>query len=187
MTSLDDHRTSNTRTEIVKLAQKVRQVIVLSHSKPFLCDLWKERPKGDDSTALRINRAGNGSEIAIWDVQNDSITQHEKNHELVRAYLQASDPTKEREVAVALRPILEGFLRVAYPEHFPPGEILGSFIKECRKRTNKQDQILSKCDIGELDALREYANKFHHANDVEINDGELANFAERTLKFCSRR
>jgi len=191
MTSLDEHRTLRTREEIVALTARVRQVVVLSHSKPFLCNLW-EQSDGNVSTALRINRAAVGSEITVWDVRNDSISEHDKRHELVRGYLQAADPGKERQVAAALRPILEAFMRVAYPEYFPPGTLLGPFLGICDQLVGENDQILAAGDITELRALLDYANQFHHDTNpawqtAAINDAELSDFAERTILFASRR
>ena len=191
MTSLDEHRTLRTREEIMALAARVRQVIVLSHSKPFLCNLWEQSDR-NLSTALRINRAVVGSEISVWDVRNDSISEHDKRHELVRGYLRAADPDKERQVATALRPILEAFMRVAYPEYFPPGTLLGPFLGLCDQRVGANNQILSAGDIAELRALLGYANLFHHDTNpawqtAAVNDAELTDFAERTLLFASRR
>ncbi|QFT29471.1 hypothetical protein FIV00_03155 [Labrenzia sp. THAF82] len=144
------------------------------------------------STALRINRAVVGSEISVWDVRNDSISEHDKRHELVRGYLRAADPDKERQVAAALRPILEAFMRVAYPEYFRPGTLLGPFLELCDQRVVANNQILSAGDIAGLRALLGYANLFHHDSNpawqtVAINDAELTDFAERTLLFASRR
>lgn len=191
MTSLDDHRTLRTRQEIMAMAARVQQVIVLSHSKPFLCSLYEQADK-NVAIPLRFNRATTGSEIAVWDVRNDSISEHDKRHELVRSYLQAADPAKEREVAQALRPILEAFMRVAYPEQFPPGTLLGPFIGLCEQRVGGNEEILSASDIAELRALLEYANRFHHDTNpawqtAVINDAELSDFAQRTLLFASRR
>lgn len=191
MTSFDEHRTLRTREEIMALRARVRQIIVLSHSKPFLCNLWEQSDR-NVSTALRINRAAVGSEITVWDVRNDSISEHDKRHELVRGYLQAADPDKERQVAAALRPILEAFMRVAYPEYFPPGTLLGPFLGLCDQRVGRNNEILSVGDIAELRALLGYANLFHHDTNpawqtAAINDAELTDFAERTLLFASRR
>ncbi len=191
MTSLDDHRTLRTRQEIMAMTARVQQVIVLSHSKPFLCSLYEQADK-NVSISLRINRAAIGSEIAVWDVRNDSISEHDKRHELVSVYLQVADPTKEREVAQALRQILEAFMRVAYPEHFPPGALLGPFIGLCDQRVRGNNEILTATDITELRALLDYANRFHHDTNpawqtAVINDAELRDFSERTLTFASRR
>jgi len=191
MTSLDEHRTLRTREEIFAISQRVQQVIVLSHSKPFLCRLWEQVDR-NASTAFRINRAAVGSELAEWDVRNDSVSEHDKRHKLVRQYLTAANPAKEREVAAALRHILEAFMRVAYPEHFPPGQLLGPFIGLCEQRHGMSNQILAANDITELRALLDYANQFHHDTNpawqtAAINDAELTDFVERTLLFASRR
>ena len=191
MTSLDDHRTLRTRQEILAMAARVQQVIVLSHSKPFLCSLYEQADK-NVVIPLRINRAAVGSEIAVWDVRNDSVSEHDKRHELVRAYLRVADPTKEREVAQALRPILEAFMRVAYPEFFPPGTLIGPFLGRCEQQVGGNDEILSAADTAELRALLDYANRFHHDTNpawqtANVNDAELSDFAERTLLFASRR
>lgn len=191
MTSLDEHRTLRTREEILAMGRRVQQVIVLSHSKAFLCNLWEQADR-NAVVALRINRAVVGSDIAFWDVRNDSISEHDKRHELVRGYLRAADPTQERAVATALRPILEAFMRVAYPEYFPPGTLLGPFIGNCEQRVGRANEILSAADIAELRGLLGYANRFHHDSNpawqvAAINDAELTDFVERTLLFASRR
>ena len=191
MTSLDEHRTLRTREEIKAMAARVQQTIVLSHSKAFLCNLWEQADK-NTTTSIRINRAGGGSEISVWDVRNDSISEHDKRHELVRAYLQAADPDRERQVAEALRPILEAFMRVAFPEYFPPGTLLGQFIGLCEPRLGRANEILSAGKFGELRALVDYTNQFHHDTNpawqtAVINDAELSDFADRTVHFASRR
>ena len=53
-------------------------------------------------------------------------------------------------------------------------------------------EILSIADIKELQELLVYANHFHHDTNpawqtAAINDGELTDFARRTLLFASRR
>jgi len=191
MTSLDEHRMLHTRAQIIALSRMVQQMIVLSHSKPFLCDLWDQADR-NARTALRISRAAAGSEIAVWDVRNDSISEHDKRHERVRGYLQAANPDDERMVAQALRPILEKFLRVAYPEHFFPGQLIGPFLGVCEQRVGGPNEIISQADIDELRTLKDYANRFHHDSNQaweteHINDIELSDFAGRTLLFSSRR
>ncbi len=189
ITSLDDHRTLRTREEIMRLSERVEQVIMLSHSKPFLCDLWNQADK-NTATALRINRAESGSEFSEWNVRNDSISEHDKRHELVRGYLVSANPDKDREVAQTLRPIMEAFMRVAYPEHFPPGKLLGPFLGIADQYVGTNREILSVGDIAEARELLKYANQFHHDNPTwqttAINDAELSDFARRTLIFTSR-
>lgn len=190
MTSLDEHRSLTTVQEVRRLLPRVAQIIVLSHSKSFLCNLWEGASIADRS-AIRLVRAAAGSTFAPWDVRQDCITEHDRRHELVTGYLQAADPAIERQVAAALRPILEAFARVAYPATFQPGGLLGPFIGICEQRVNTPAPILGQADIAELRALLDYANLFHHDSNPAwatqaINDQALVNFAQRTLAFARR-
>lgn len=188
MTSLDEHRTLRTRQEMRGLCSRVEQMIVLSHSKPFLCALWTDASTNDRS-AFRLVRVASGSEIAEWDVRNDSITEHDKRYELITGYIQSGGAAVERKVAEGLRPTLEAFMRVAYPIEFPPGQLLGPFLGVCNQRP---DTVMSQADATELRGLLDYANRFHHDTNAAweteaINDAELTDFAERVVLFISRR
>ncbi len=189
VSSLDEHRSLMTVQEIRRLAQRVGQVIVLSHSKPFLCKIWE----GTDRTqraAVVVARDASGSMLAAWNVDQDSVTEHDRRHGVLREYLQ-SGGTNAREVAESIRPVLEAFLRVASPEHFPSGSLLGQFRDKCRRNVGTPQQILDAALVNELHDLTEYANRFHHdTNTAEateiINDGELTGFVDRALKFAAR-
>lgn len=189
ISSLDDHRALTTVQEIRRLAGRAAQVIVLSHNKPFLCRLWE----GTDSTmraALEVTRDPAGSTIRVWDVRQDSITEHDRRHALLRGYL-TSGTGDMRQVARSIRPHLEAFLRVACPEQCPPETLLGPFLNVCEQRVGTPRQILDHPSTQELHELVEYANKFHHntnpAWETEaINDGELRGFADRALRFARR-
>lgn len=169
---------------------RVSQLIVLSHSKPFLCQLW-EGAAPATRQAITIRRDAVGSTFALWDVNQDCISEHDRRHALVEAYLMAADPATERHVAVALRHILEAFMRVAYPATFSPGTLIGPFLGICQQRAGQQNQILSQADIDELRDLLAYANRFHHDTNLAymtavINDHELTQFSERVLAFTRR-
>lgn len=190
MTSLDEHRRLTTVQEMQRLCGRVRQMIVLSHSKPFLCAVWEGADRTNRS-AIRIVRDATGSTLAVWDVRQDTLTPHDRRHELVREYIRTADPAREREVAAALRPILEAFMRVAHPATFPPGTLLGPFIGICQQRHGQPGEILSLAAATELRALLDYANRFHHDTNpawetAVINDQELLSFATRTLAFATR-
>jgi wobble nucleotide-excising tRNase len=191
MTSLDEHRSLTTIQEMRRLAHRVSQVIIMSHSKPFLCALW-EAADTTTRTALRIVRDGSGSTLAAWDVDRDCITEHDHRHALVTDYIQGKLGLDERAVAGALRHILESFMRVAYPAAFPPGSLLGQFLGLCNQRVNTSSEILAAIDITELRDLLDFANKFHHdtnpAWETEtLNDQELLDFCKRTLAFARRQ
>lgn len=187
ISSLDDHRSLTTVQEIRRLGDRAGQVVVLSHNKPFLCRIWE----GTDQTlraALQVVRDGAGSTVRPWNVEQDCITEHDRRHALLRDYLAGAAPNN-REVARAIRPLLEAFFRVACPEHFPPGTLLGPFRHLCSQRAGTPQQILDAQALQELGDLTEYANRFHHdTNPIweteAINDGELEGFVRRALSFA---
>jgi len=189
VSSLDDHRTLSTVHEICALVPRVAQIVVLSHSKPFLCALWE----GIDPTlrsAFTVERAASGSTLRAWDVNQDLITDHDRRHALLRDYVNAAAGDR-REVAEALRPTLEAFMRVAYPRHFPPGSLLGPFWGRCEQRVGTPDEIMIQADIDELRRLTDFGNRFHHDSNPAyrtqtINDAELLDFTNRTLAFATR-
>lgn len=190
LTSLDEHRSLVTAQEMRRLLDRVRQIVVLSHSKPFLLGLWKEAPV-NARAGMRIVRAQVGSTLEFWNVNEDSITEHDRRYARVAVYVLAANPANERTVAADLRPMLEAFMRVAYAGNFPPGKLLGPFINHCEQRLGTADQILSQADITELRAILDYANRYHHDTNPtwqteNINDAELENFARRTLTFIRR-
>lgn len=189
ISSLDDHRSLTTVREIRRLAERAGQVIVLSHDKRFLCRIW-DGANATMRSALEIVRDGNGSTVHAWDVAQDSVTEHDRRQLQLRGFVDSGtgDP---RETARAIRPHLEAFLRVACPEHFPPGTLLGPFLGLCRQRLRTPEEILDHVATQELGELKEYASRFHHdtnpAWETEVtNDAELRSFVQRTLDFARR-
>jgi wobble nucleotide-excising tRNase len=190
ISSLDEHRSLTTVQEIRRLVDRVAQVIVLSHDKKFLARIWAGANGRMPTTALQMVRDGQGSTLATWNVSDDATTEYDRRHALLREF-HVSGRGDAREVACAIRPVLEGFERVAHPEHFPPGTLLGPFVTVCDQRVGTNAEILVADDIRVLREILEYANRFHHdtnpAWETEtINDGELRGFVNRALAFVRR-
>ena len=187
ISSLDDHRSLATIQRIRRLAQETKQVLVLSHSKRLLCGIWSGANRKDCSP-LEIVKSAENSTLREWDVSEDATTEHDQRHALLREYA-TNQNVAENEVAAAIRPHLEGFLRVACPGDFPPRKSLGQFIKNCHEREGTGDEILNASETVELEEIVEYGNRFHHDADEawepgEINPTELLVFVNRTLKFA---
>jgi len=193
MTSLDEHRTLSTVKEVLGLRSVVKQVIVMSHSKPFLLSVWDDTRKNDPRSAMKVERDVNDtSTLSAWDVTREAVTAHDKRAELVQSYIVSPIGHDERQVATGLRPMLEAFLRVAYPEWFPAGTMLGEFIMKARRALGTADQRMSRTDIDELETLKDYGNLFHHDTNAAyqtqaINDAQLLDFAQRTVAFTRRQ
>ena len=192
VSSLDDNRSLTTIQEIRRLLLRVAQVIILSHSKPFLCQTW-ESSDATQRAALQVRRDGpTSSVIDTWNVDADLVTEYDRRHEKLRTYLANGATGNLRDIAVDIRPLLEHFCRVAYTADYPPGYLLGNFRDKCQTRINQRNQIMSALDVQELRDLTDYGNKFHHDSNpygyltVTLTDAELRGFVDRALRFCSR-
>lgn len=191
VTSLDDGRSVTTAQEIRELSGIAGQTIILSHSKQLLCSMW-EYTDPKRCSSLEVRRSPGGSTIDLWDISDAAITEYDRRHARLRDCATGTF-TDYRQVAQSLRPILEGFLRIACPEFFPPGTLLGRFITQAQSSLNAGQQILSQGDLAELEAIKEYANKFHHDTNkawdsevANINVQQLCGFVQRVLLFTRR-
>ncbi len=186
VSTLDDHRTMSTIQEIRRISNNVNQVIVLSHNKKFLCELF-QTTRSLDPTPLVIKKERNNSVIGSWNVNDDTVTLHDLYHGLLTEYNEGHQD-KSKEVAEAIRPYLEGFLRVIFPTHFVSGTMIGPFINKCRTLVGTANELLSVSRVDELDNIKGYANKFHHDTNSNhlheiVNNSELEGYVRRTLDF----
>ena len=187
ISSMDINRSLTTAQIIRRVAERAAQVIVLSHSKQFLCTIW-EGAAISDKTAIEIVRQEESSTLREWDVSEDSLNEHDRRHQKLEDYHQKGVGDK-REVALCIRLHLEGYLRSACPRYLKPRMPLGGwFVKECHNSLKSASPILPKTKLSELEELLEYAHKFHHETkpawkSEDINDQELNAFVKRTLDF----
>ena len=185
--SLDEHRSLTTVQVARRFAKCVEQMMILSHDKRFLCNVWAGVDRSSTS-AVEIARSGSGSTLREWPVHEESVTEHDRRHVILRNFGDHGAEDKG-DIARCLRLHLEGFLRVARPGEFPPEARMGDFLHICRERVGQAGEVLDCKDTRELSAIVEYANRFHHdANlawrDQVINDTELLGFVKRVLAFA---
>jgi wobble nucleotide-excising tRNase len=187
--SLDDGRALATAQEIRGLIGRTAQVIVLSHARALLCQLWERADKKNTAT-LQIRNAGHEmSTLGLWDAETAAISEYDRLHKVVRDFA-ATSTGQPQTVAPALRMLMESFLRVAFVEQFPPGKVLGDFLSKARQLTQSGTAVLSAKSLSELDNLREYANQFHHdtsktfqENLSNVNETQLNGYALRVIQF----
>ena len=191
LSSLDDHRTAATVDHMRGLGAQVEQLIVLSHSKPFLCELHRVIDR-EECAAITIIRDQAGSTFSDWNVTADAQTLHDIRHEQLKRYL-VNGPAglNGEEMAKSIRHHLEAYLRIAHPDTFPVGSLLGNFRDTCEQRYGAANQILNQHDIDELRELTNYSNRFHHDTNpawrIQVaNDQELQNMIGRLFAFMQR-
>jgi wobble nucleotide-excising tRNase len=189
VSSLDDGRIMTTMQEVRRLCTIARQVMVLSHQKPFLCRLHKHA-KPDKVSALTLLRCGDGeSSLGPWQPSEDELTAYDHRHKLLREFKSGNAPNI-RNVAESLRPVLEGYLRVAFPEYCPPETLLGSFRQRIQSQIDAGNAIMEGQRLVELNEIVDYANRFHHESNPaweseHISDAELLSFVNRVFAFIA--
>lgn len=189
VTSLDDGRMANTVSEVLRLRGTTRQLIVLSHAKPFLCRIHKHADSSQTACLVIQRSAGNSSILAAWEPTEDEFTQYDHRHRLLREFRDGTAPNI-RQVAESLRPIMEGYLRVAFPKQCPPGTLLGPLRNHLSNLVAAGAPVIAAGRLKELAEITEYANKFHHDTNPaweteHISDAELLGFVNRVLSFVS--
>jgi len=189
ISSFDDHRMCTTQQVICRLAGRTAQMVVMSHSALFLRSIWDHR--GDlFASTMKIARAAQGSAIEDWDIETEVTAEHFRLYMTLRNYNESNEGSV-REVAATIRPFLEGFLRVAYPDQLHPGEWAGDFLRRANEAHNAGRPILSGDEIRLLEDTVEYANHFHHNTNpnwqtAPVNERQLLGFVRQALDFARR-
>ena len=160
----------------------------MTHNPSFVARICLKMTPGIDPSLLRVHRDAEGSNFRPWKLEELLTTDHDRRHDLINSFLQSGEGNA-RDVATALRPHLEAYLRVVCPQDFGPGALIGPFLEKCRRALDTPDRILLPDEIRELGELNEYAGNFHHDTNpggystATVNETELAGFAKRTLDF----
>ncbi len=197
-TSMDQHRAHATVQEIRSLRTKVAQLIVLSHDSIFL---WKiqeplsaqDRQNGLASLEVVTDGGWTKSSLAQWDITQQERTLYDDNHQKLRGYSVEAigEPSA---IAPLLRQVMEFFCRVAFPQEYPPGKLLGEFRSDEIQRCKKGQGLLDDLNFRELYDITDYANKFHHATNPNyeqelrnVNANGLKSYVDRVLEFTKYR
>ena len=185
-TSLDRFRRTCTQQLIRKVASIARQVVVLSHDPNFLKLIWDGYPPADVKV-LQLCRNGDNTMIGECDIEAETQSTYIKNYSTLLNFYRDRAGTP-MDVARSIRPFLEGMLRAHFPGHFQPNEWLGAFIDKIKSAGNTDGLQHAQADISEIEAINDYARKYHHdqnpnADSEPLSPDELHGFVKRTLRL----
>ena len=184
VSSLDENRTTATVQELLDMAKSAGQMIVLSHRKAFLGDIWRNVAR-EECLPLSMVHSDHGSTICVWDVGKELNGEQSRRQRLLEKY--AKDKTgSPREVVNAIRPYLEAFLEASCASHYNASMQISSFLNECVPKCGTTDEILGENTISELQKILEYANPRMHDTSHRPERGnivgdELRTYVRRTL------
>ena len=185
-TSLDRFRRTCTQQLIRNLANTAQQIIIMSHDSHFL-KLIFDAHSGNEIKTLQLAHIGDSTMIGEWDIVTETQGTYHKNHGTLLSFYRDRTGVP-LDVARAIRPFLEGMLRVHFPGHFQPNEWLGNFIDKIRNADGKSGLQHAQADLFELEAINNYSKKYHHdqnpnSDPESISGDELHGFVKRTLRL----
>lgn len=196
MSSLDAARREHTLEVIEELASKADQVVIMAHDEYFLRSA-RERLKTSDNdpniAQVHLKTAQDRySDFGKLDLDELCQSKYLADYKLVASIVAGtiSDPEGTARGAVALRPLLEGYLHRKFPKDIPTGVTLGSAIEsiDAAKGTNSPCAAMAS-RLDELRKLNNYAKRFHHNTQPDLDAArrvthqELSKYGERLLAF----
>lgn len=191
VSSMDRNRRHQTVNLVAKLADQCKQLVVLSHDAYFLRTFKDEINRSTQSTTktLQIRRVQNGySAFANCDLDEICASSYYRHFRMLEDFVDGTTSADQRDVAKAIRPLLEGFLHRRYPGHIVRNQMLGRIINGQIKPATQGPFVHLQKSIPELEGINEYARQFQHdenpdSESVIVTDAELLHFAKRTLDF----
>ena len=189
VSSMDQNRRHQTVRRIVRIALECEQFILLSHDPHFL-RTFNEQVKQSYSISakvMQIARVQNGySAFTDCDLNKICESEYYRNFRMLEEFVDGTSSAEIRDVAKAIRPLLEGFLHRRFPVHIPRGEMLGRIIHNHIETASSGPLINMQHCLHELDAVNDYAKQFQHdenpdSENVPVTDAQLLMFAQKTL------
>ncbi|ATC96533.1 AAA family ATPase [Pseudoalteromonas tunicata] len=189
MCSLDLNRKQQTRTVLKRLHDSCKQIIVLAHDVHFLRNLRDDVLRTGNPNEIKclklksvINRY---SDFDVINLDQECESAYFKCHRMLDEYL-VGNAQSNMEIARSIRPMLEGYLHRRFPNLINGGLLFGQVIDLISNAQPPSPLVNAQNITNELNEINRYAGQFHHdtnpaADQVQITDGELLSFVERSL------
>lgn len=187
VTSLDIHREGYTIEQIMNVMKRTKQVVVLSHNQHFLQRLESDSRNYSSPALLKIRRGRDGSIIQPWEIDHDTRISYQKDYEQLTIYLEHGPEGNLLGVVRSIRPLLEYFLRIRFPNDFGAPDGLGDYATAIQDAEPPSRLCAMKGYCDDLIALHEYTKPFMHgantrAGSEDITDRELQGHVRRALR-----
>lgn len=193
VSSLDRNRRHQSIRHIANLAGDCGQLLVLSHDAYFVREL-RERLRDRKLTSiaahiLTIKRVGQGySAFAQCDIDDVCSSDYYRHHRQVADYVDGKSTANTRDVAKAIRPMLEGYYHRRFPGKIPRKKMFGEIIALAAQSPAGDPLAYLQPKLKELGEINDYAGQFHHDtnagfDNAPVVDGELLGFAKRALNL----
>jgi wobble nucleotide-excising tRNase len=191
VSSLDRNRRHESIRLIADLAGECRQLLVLSHDAYFVRELRERladlKPTPISPRILTIKRVSQGySAFAQCDIDDVCSSDYYRHHRLVADYVDGKSTANTRDVAKAIRPLLEGYYHRRFPGKIPRRLMFGQIITLAAQALAGDPLAYLQPVLKEMGEVNDYVGRFHHdtnqdSETVTVVDSEVLNFARRAL------
>jgi wobble nucleotide-excising tRNase len=181
--SQDHFRRTCTTTEIRRCGDTVAQVIIMSHDRGFLRDLWDLPLPTAERKALWLIPCGHkDTVIAEWPIETDSESDDAANRRTLLGYYH-HNRGEARDVTQKLRPVLETHMQRMAPQLLAAVKGLGNMLAKVRE-TGSPPVLLDV--YNDIDDINTYARRYMHGEgrnpDMEpVHATELLGFVGKAL------
>ena len=185
--SQDAFRRRQTVHEIMKVAGKCAQVIVLSHDATFLKQVWDKSPAPERVALTIADHRAQGSKIMPVDLEHACRGRTATDIDDLQTYL-TTGAGSLLDIIRKMRVVLETHCRTTYPGSFLANDWLGDIVRKIREGG---DPHPAQALYDELDQINGYTSQYHHGEDMDdatpdqIDPSELTGFTRRTLKIVN--
>jgi wobble nucleotide-excising tRNase len=185
--SQDAFRRRQTIHEIIKLAKKCSQVVVLSHDATFLKQIWDKCQPGERAAIELVDHGLQGSKLAEMDIEKACQGRTATDLDHLQAYV--TNAVGQRiDTIRKMRTVLETYMKSTYPNVFADQDYLGDIAGKIRN----SGQIHPAYDLyDEINEINDYTSQYHHGANIadttpdQIDPTELKGYARRTLKVVN--
>ncbi len=185
--SQDTFRRRQTVHEIMKVAARCAQIIVLSHDATFLKQLW-DKTLGEPRISLTLaDHRSQGTKITSIDLEKACDGRTKGDIDDLQTYL-TTGAGVHTDIVRKMRVVLETHCRTTYSACFVSTDWLGDMV--CKIREDGEGHPASAL-YNELDQINDYTKQYHHGEDLnditpdQIDPHELTGFTKRTLKIVN--
>jgi len=190
LSSLDNHRRTQTQQQVAGIAGRASQVVVLSHDPYFMRLVWENSAARAQIKTLCTRRKGDASIIAEWNIEEETRGEYFRNYFALAEYLENGPSGDMRDVARCIRPLLEANLRLRFPKQFRRDQWLGEMVAQITNSDERSQLARLKPHVQEIEDINDYSKQFHHstnpdADSCPITDGELRSYVARALRVIS--
>jgi wobble nucleotide-excising tRNase len=185
--SQDAFRRRQTVHEIMKVAGKAAQIVVLSHDATFLLQIWQKSPQAERLALNIADHRSQGSKLVPFNLEKACQARTAKDLDDLQTYLN-SGAGEHLDIIRKMRVVLETHCRTTYPTSFAAEDWLGDIVRKVRE-DGEVHQAHALYD--ELGQINDYTKQYHHGEDVgdatpdQIDPTELTGFTRRTLKVAN--